>query len=275
MYEGVIPPHGTVDVPFTGQEAQSGLLHSIVVTGNGPPGTFQAKLVSRITGSLYEVELLAKNALDLNNSGVHPWSVDQDTESHIVLFNHTAEAKKAGVFISSQANLLWQHEFMLTPFETREISINDLQRHRTKNDGGKLLPDVAKDGVVTWMTPNSGDVTGRLMVTNRNTSMARNFSCGNYAGACSLSFGTNFSSIGTDDDLGMYNANASLCSYNPNGGGTCRNGTPIAGVVNYSWSIGDSSIITLSSADEQGKNSPLLHGVSAGNGTATVHASAG
>jgi hypothetical protein len=89
------PPHQTVEYVFTGQEAQSGLLHSVIISTKGTPGTYQAKLVSRSTGTLYQVELLAEETLEMNNAGVHPWTIQGDTESHIVLFNHSKSDKKS------------------------------------------------------------------------------------------------------------------------------------------------------------------------------------
>jgi hypothetical protein len=37
LYRGTIPPHQTDEYVFSGQEAQSGLLHSVVVTTEAKP----------------------------------------------------------------------------------------------------------------------------------------------------------------------------------------------------------------------------------------------
>src|SRR5271168_2191309 len=114
----------------------------------------------------------------MNNAGVHPWTIQGDTESHIVLFNHSKNDKKVGVFINTAGSTLWASETVLAASETREVSINKLQKDQIADDQGRRLPVGAKEGVVDWMSPESGDVTGRLMVTSRSAAMARNFSCG-------------------------------------------------------------------------------------------------
>jgi hypothetical protein len=271
-----IPPHQTGEYVFNGQEAQSGLLHSVIVTTKGTPGTYQAKLVSRSTGILYQVELLAKESLDVNNSGVHPWTVQGDAESHIVLFNHSRRDRKVGVFINSDSTILWANEMILAASETREISINKLQSEQIPDDQGRRLPITTKEGVVDWKTPDSGDITGRLMVTSRDAAMARNFSCGVYYGACQLSFNTLALDIPVGGVLPMYSASANYCVFptvsNQNHP-RCTYGSPTSGTVYYNWNVGPTSIITLNG--DGPSQSPNLRGVSAGSGTATLTASAG
>ncbi len=80
----------------------------------------------------------------------------------------------------------WAKEFVLAATETREISINEVEDRQLPDDHGVRLPKSTKQGVVNWMTPELGDVTGRLMVTSREAAMARNFSCGTYVWGCPL-----------------------------------------------------------------------------------------
>ena len=277
IHAGTIPPHEASEYVFSGQEAQSGLLHSIVLTTQAKPGTYQAKLVSRSTGSLYQVELLAKEILDINNAGVHPWSLRDDTESHIILFNHSKSDKKVGIFINTDS-ALWRKEMVLAASETREVSINELQNDQTPDDQGRRIPRRAKEGVADWMTPESGDVTGRLMVSSRDAAMARNFSCGTYTGVCDLTFSTLLEDIVVAGDLPMYTATASICIFptqsnqnNPR----CTLGNATQGTASYSWTVGATSIIELSSSAQQGRQSPNLLGVSPGTGSAVVTAAGG
>jgi hypothetical protein len=275
IHSVTLPPHQTAEYVFTGQEAQSGLLHSVVVTTQGTPGSYQAKLVSRSTGTLYQIELLAKERLDMNNMGIHPWTIHDDTESHIVLFNHSKSDKKVGVFINAAGSTLWSSETILAASETREISINKLQKEQIADDQGRRLPTSATEGVVSWMTPDSGDVTGRLMVTSRGNAMARNFSCGSYSGVCQLDFLTLDNYIGVAQTTALYQATANVCLFNPQAPNRCVNGDPTSGSVYTEWTVGATSIIALSSSTQGTISSPLLVGVSAGSGTATVNVSAG
>ena len=272
IHQGTIPPHQVGEYIFNGQEAQSGLLHSIVVSTKASPGSYQAKLVSRSTGALYEVELLAKETLEMKNAGVHPWTTQGDTESHIVLFNHSNADKKVGVFINA-GSTLWSHEMILAPSETSEISINKIREEQVPDDRGRRLPLGIFEGVVDWMTPESGDVTGRLMVTSRDAAMARNYSCGTYKSECNLSFATFYNDITPGEALEMYEADAEICiNSQPL---QCSNAETTSGTVNYNWNVGATSIISLNTSSQQTVAGPMLKGVSIGSGVAKVTASAG
>jgi hypothetical protein len=133
-----VAPHQTGEFVFKGIESISGLSHSVIVKGDGDPGSYQAKLVSRSDGRLYQVELLAKDGLDINNSGIHPWSIDDETESHLILFNHSNSPKKVGFTITSGTRQ-WRHEFMLAGMETREINFNEIEKQKTPDDFGRIL----------------------------------------------------------------------------------------------------------------------------------------
>jgi hypothetical protein len=275
LHTGTIPPYQTIDYAFSGQEAQSGLLHSVVVSTDAKPGTYQAKLVSRSTGILYQVELLAKETREMNNAGIHPWTVRGDNQSHVVLFNHSKNDAKVGVFISSGAATVWEKEMMLAPSETREVSINQLQSEQIPDDQGRRIPKSLKEGVVDWRTPDSGQLTGRLMVTSHADAMARNFSCGTYYGVCSFYFETFSSFVQAGGDGQLYEALADYCNFNPNAIQKCGPGTPTTGLVNYNWSVGATNIIGLKQASQQYVKMPTLHGVSAGTGYANVQVTAG
>jgi hypothetical protein len=267
-----VSPRASGEYAFSGVEAQSGLTHSVVVKAESGPGNYQAKLVSRSDGNLYEIELLAKDALDLNNSGIHPWSINGDTESHLILFNHSSTAKKVGFTITS-GTASWAHEFMLAASETREISFNDLEKEHIRDDSGRLLPPSAKEGVVDWMSPESGDVTGRLMVTSRTNAMARNFSCGGYKVLCSINFLTYAAAIAEGATDAMYGVADNFCiDSEPL---QCSSGTSTTGTANNYWTVGATNIIALSSSSQATVSSPTLTGVSVGNGTASVIATAG
>jgi hypothetical protein len=178
-----------------------------------------------------------------------------------------------GIFISAGAKTLWASETVLAPSETREVSINQLQSERIPDDYGRRIPITAKEGVADWRTPDSGQLTGRLMVTSHDRAMARNFSCGTYYGVCYLSFYTYYTDIAVGGVLPMYGASADYCNFNPNAPNRCVSGTPISGTVNYYWSVGAASIIALNTIPQLAK--PTLKGVSTGGGYANVQAQAG
>lgn len=267
-----VPAHQVGEYVLTGSEAQSGLQHSILVKTDASPGTYQAKVVSRSDGNLFQIELLAKDGLDVNNAGIHPWTVDSDTESHLILFNHSTEARKVGITITSGA-IRWTHEFMLPALETREISLNDLEKSKIKDDKGRTLPVSAKEGVINWMSPDQGAVTGRLMVTSSTAAMARNFSCGEIVVLCHINFITYASTIVQGLTDSMYDATPIFCT--TTSPLQCSGGGGGEGSAGFYWTVGATNIITLNSSTESSSASPVLKGISGGTGTAHVSVSAG
>jgi hypothetical protein len=132
-----------------------------------------------------------------------------------------------------------------------------------------------KEGVADWRTPDSGKVTGRLMVTSHDRAMARNFSCGTYYGICDLLIESLLEDIPDGATAQMYAATANYCDFNPNAQTKCINGSPTSGSVNYYWTVGATSIIALNSSSQQIVSTPKLKGVSPGSGYANVEAEAG
>lgn len=135
--------------------SQSGLLQSLFVETDKKPGEVLGKAVSRSDGNLYEVELLEKDQMDENNGGIHPWSVEGDSESHLLLFNYSSKPRVFGVGISN-GSILWDKEYALAPNETREISINELIQDEVPDRNGQVLRPGHERGVVNWMVPHSG-----------------------------------------------------------------------------------------------------------------------
>jgi len=79
--------------------------------------------------------------------------------------------------------------------------------------------------------------------------------------------------LGAGETEEMYGAAASICiDSQPL---QCANTSASNGTVNYYWNVGATNIITVNSSSQTTVASPLLTGVSAGNGTASVTASAG
>jgi hypothetical protein len=212
--------------------------------------------------------------MDENNGGIHPWSVEGDYESHLLLFNHSKMPQVFGVGISS-GTTLWDKKYTLAPNETREISINELIQDKVPDEKGRILGPSLQRGTVNWMVPDSGNATGRLMVTSRSGGMARNFSCGNFVVVCGFYFDTydnGLIPVGTNGDL--WSGNPEFCS--AWGPGQCSGGNQLGyGSASYSWTIGATSIIKATSSSQLTVQSPQVTGVAGGNGSGVAEAEAG
>ncbi len=171
-----VPPGTSRKLVLKDLEGDPTLQNSFVVYSDGAPGALMAKLVSKSDARLPQVELQAKDALDENNSGGHPWSIKQGVESTLLLFNH---GDKAQVFtVSVSGSDVWQKAYTLSPMQTKAVSIRSLIEDQVKDDNGKTLPRSASSGEISWLAADTTQVSGRLLQSNRSTGMARNFSCG-------------------------------------------------------------------------------------------------
>jgi len=270
-----IAPRHTVEFTLEDAASQSGLLQSLLIDTDKNPGEVEGKVVSRSDGTLYEIELLGKDRLDENNGGIHPWSVEDDNESHLLLFNYSAQPQKFDVAISNGA-ILWDKKYSLAPNETREISFNELIQDKVPDDKGQILSPDRPFGVVDWMVPDSGNATGRLMVTSRSNGMARNFSCGKYTILCGLDFvdmGNGVFDILSGASEYPWEAIPLFCmNYSPQ----CTGGSSASsGSASLTWTISPSSVIRPSSPSQLTAPSPLVTGVAPGAGTGNVEAAAG
>lgn len=269
-----LPARRTTEFVLQDAESQSGLLQSLVIHTDAKPGDVMSKVVSRSDGNLYEIELLGKDRWDENNGGIHPWTVEQDFVSHLLLFNYSDKPRTFGVGIWNGA-ILWDKKFTLAPKETREISFNQLIQDKVKDDKGQILDANHRRGVVNWMVPDSGEGTGRLMVTSRSQAMARNFSCGEYIVVCGSRVWANWELVPINSILmAGYTAEPQFCDeFSPS---QCTGGSQVSnGSANYNWSIGASTVIKPNTSSDQYAQSPNIYGVGPGTGSGYVEVTGG
>jgi hypothetical protein len=268
-----IPPRRTTEFTVSDASSQSGLLQSLIVESDRMPGEVLSKVVSRSDGNLYEIELLGKDQKDENNGGIHPWSVEDDSESHLLLFNYSAKPRVFGVGISNGA-IVWDKKYTLAPYETREISFNELIRDKVQDGNGQILRADLQRGAVNWMVPDSGEGTGRLMVTSHSRALARNFSCGSFIVVCGSQVWAAYDIIPINYMIAAYTAEPQYCDeFSPS---QCTGGSYVSnGSANYSWTVGASSVIKLNTPADQYAQSPNIYGVGLGTGSSSVVISAG
>lgn len=163
------------------------LQNSFLVQSDGNPGDVGAKLVSTSDSALAEVELEGKDLDASINGGDHPWNVENGNQSTLLLFNTSTDPQYFNVEISA-GSAQWRKAYLLQPMQTQSIGINELIRTGAKDDNGIALPDNIGSGQVAWHMPAKNAGRGRLLVSNLDTAMARNFSCGYVAELCEAIF---------------------------------------------------------------------------------------
>ncbi len=137
-----------------------------MVYSDGAPGALVAKLVSKSDSRAPQVELQAKDALDTNNAGGHPWSIKQGVESTLLLFNHGGKTQDFTVSVSGSE--VWQKSYTLAPMQTKAINIRALIENHVKDDNGKMLPQTTSAGEISWLAADATQVSGRLLQSDRS-----------------------------------------------------------------------------------------------------------
>jgi hypothetical protein len=251
-----VPAQSSKEVSLAGLIGDPNLQNSFLIVSDGGPGDVVAKLVARSDSQLREVELLGKDLKNPQNGGNHPWSLENGTNSTLLLFNTSGVPRYFNVAISAGLTV-WRKAYQLQPLQTKAISFLDLITNEVKDDKGNLLPKDIWSGQVQWHSPSANAGRGRLIQSNPDKAMARNFSCGFVAQLCEVDFaGTSYQANGSTVTFGSMNPYvcANTCSGTPVGPGGVGYG--------YSWSSSDSAIASVSGASDA--QSVQTYGASSG-----------
>jgi len=260
---------GTIKhLKLAGLEADPTLKNSFFVGSDGAPGDLLAKLVSvnDSDSEMQVVGILGKDEREMNNGGNHPWSIEHGNDSTILLFNHCAKPQPFYLLISGNS-VQWQKTYALAPMQTEAISVRQLIEDQTKDDNGKVLPKNVQSGQVGWWNQDMGLGKGRLLLSNRENGMARNFSCSTLRGLCGIIYNQQITTFANGNTVIFASAIALVCEvYAVN---QC-NGTADTGTGGYStsWSSQNPAIASISGPSNQ--SNVNLYGAGAGSTTANV-----
>jgi len=263
-----VPPGQTREVVLDNLQGAPDLKNSFLVLSSGMPGDLLAKLVAKAPQRLGEVELLAKDQMDPDNVGIHPWSTADGTESTLLLFNHSTGPQTFQVHLSS-GGAFWHKNYELQSMQTEEINIGELIANKTPDDSGKTIPSGSKSGVATWMLAHHGVGKGRILQSNAGTGMARSFSCNYYGTVAGAEWSSNTSSVpdGQTVNVGGVTAMIDLVTSGNGCTGTFEDYGSGEG-YEYSYSSSNSSVAAVT--DPTGPNAEV-EGIS--DGAATIYGS--
>jgi len=227
-----------------------------------------AKLVSASDTALHEVELQAKDQSEMANAGNHPWSIEGNTESTLLLFNHSTTPQNFDVSIFA-GSVTWQRTWKLAPLETTAVSLRDLIQNETKDNSGNVLPKSVTSGELNWMDVNPTYGSGRLLQSDRATAMARNFSCGYSGLLCGADYDEYQETFADGDVIDFAELQPLTCtSGTQNACSGQQTGT--GGSFSYSWISETTTVASI--ANDTGANQTVnLLGVSPGTSTINGH----
>jgi hypothetical protein len=263
--ELTVPARSSKEVGLDILEGDPDLRNSFMVVSDGAPGDLAVKLVSKSESRLREVELEAKDEKDENNGGSHPWTLEEGTESTLLLFNHSEEVNKFTVLIGAGA-ARWEKDYFLEPMQTVAISVRNLMQNEVKDNVGRTLPGAVLTGDINWTTPDSGVGKGRILQSNPDKAMARNFSCGAQRFVCGVNFVPGITNFTPGDTVGFGSLQVGFCQ----GPGGCVVSEQSSGSARISWSSASPSVAAISGSNTL--SSVNLFG--AGPGTSTTKGTA-
>ena len=252
-----LPASSSRQITLDGLTGDSSLQDSFIEEDDGDPGDIQVKILSEIDSPQSEIELIGKDFNDPENGGNHPWTIENGTTSALLLFNQSDQVQSFNVEIAA-GGTVWRKLYRLQPMQTQAININDLVKTGEKDDIGKAFPSDVWWGQVAWSVPRRSAGRGRLLQSNPNTAMARNFSCGWNLMACNayLNLNPGLIAVGGTEEYATMEVQTCM--------NTCL-GDPVGSeqANNYFWSSEDSSIASIAGFD--GSGNVQVTGVGAGS----------
>jgi hypothetical protein len=259
----VVPASGTAIAELSGLQGDPDLQNSFEVVSDQPPGDVVDKISSQSETGIRRVELPGKDLENSHNSGNHPWTVADGTDSTILLFNETAAEENFTVQVAS-GQTVWTKRYTIAPLATKAIGINRLIADQVKDDKGNVLPMSLEGGEASWFEAQQFGGTGRLLQSNPSQFAARSFSCGYYGVVSGGTWYPDVTSemVGQTNDLGELDAEISLTEDVYSCTGTDEGPS---NEYYYGWDSEDTSIATIS-GDNTFSN-VNVEGVSAGNAT--------
>lgn len=240
------------------------LRNSFSVSSDAKPGAVISNLILRGQEQYPVIQLIGKDP-GVANGGGHPWTIANDNRSTALLFNSSEKEQLFNVNIVANG-VKWHQEYHLQPSETRAISVNDLINNQVKDLRGKTLPAAAMTGEISWFTIDPDNSAGRVLVSNTQSGLARNFSCGYNLVLCGISM-YNPSVVFSLAELGdLGPLSSEICTaYDPN---ACSGGQYSSGDGGaYSWWSNSTSIAPLSGSGSNASAS--FYGSGSGVGSAT------
>ena len=250
-------------------KGKNGVRHSISITSDQQAGMVQSKVTSRSDGALYQVELPGKDSLDAENAGGHPWTIADGTAATLILHNFSQKPIRYDVRLVQNATV-WHQSRTLSANDTRTLDIRHLIEDRVPDAKGNVLSPSVLTGVAYWSLSDPGAGTGRLLVSNPKTQLARNFSCGYTDVVCGMNlsvFNDGFFWMGNTGEYG--DALGQICvTWGP---GYCNGATNTGGSGGSAyWSLGNTSIVNFNSPSDQYSQYPFFKAVAPGKTTAWV-----
>ena len=255
-----VPGQSSMTVPLASLNGDPQMRNSFVVQSDAAKGTLYASLTVFGGNTFRAVQLLGRDAWQPYNGGAHPWTTAGGATSTLLLFNYSSTPQTFYVWISG-GGVQWRQRYELAALETKALDVGNLVATGAKDEVGQILPPDVTGGVAQWTTFSFGKGTGRLLVTQPGTGLARNFSCQQTADLCGTSSMDNSSlsfPVQTSGQMGPFWADCCMTTIGVCGG---INNGPMGWGAN--WTSYNTSVASIPSSQNQ--TAVQINGVSAGS----------
>ena len=255
----LIPPMSIKTMRLEGLQGAPELKNSFVLESDVAPGDLVSTLAASGTLPPFSVELIGKDSGELQNGGTHPWSLDEGTESTLLLFNPDHSPQDFDVHITGGA-VSWVKRYKLLSYETKSLSLRALADDEVKDDAGATLSRDVLSGQVGWSAWGSGEQgRGRMLQSNRSLGVARNFSCSANSRICSASFADLVDPFMDGSTVGMGVMDTNVCSVQ---GDQCHGAQSYTRPSIATWSSANTQIAAIAAPSPM--STVQVHGVTPG-----------
>lgn len=260
-----LQPMSVRQVALSDLAGDAALKNSFVITSDGAPGDVISNLIVLGGDGMQPVQLIGKDS-QVNNGGGHPWNIDQGDRATVFLFNRSSSEELFNVNIVANGTR-WHQEYSLKPAETKSIDIHQIVADQVADKNGNKLPTGATSGEVSWFTVDPGKGSGRVLISNAQSGLARNFSCGYNLVLCGSFLYNSVATFGIGADGYLGAISDYTCTAWANNACSGQQYDSGNGGYSYSWRSNSTGIapITGSTTNSSGE----FYGQSTGSGTGT------
>jgi hypothetical protein len=260
-----LQPMSVRQVTLSDLASDPALKNSFVITSDGAPGDVISNLIVLGGDGMQPVQLIGKDS-QVNNGGGHPWNIDQGDRATVFLFNRSSSEELFNVNIVANGTR-WHQEYSLKPAETKSIDIYKIVGDQEADKKGKKLPANATSGEVSWFTVDPGKGSGRVLISNAQSGLARNFSCGYNLVLCGSFLYNSVATFGISADGYLGAISDYTCTAWANNACSGQQYDSGNGGYSYSWRSNSTGIapITGSTTNSSGE----FYGQAGGTGTGT------
>jgi hypothetical protein len=248
-----VPPLTSKAIPFHQLPGDPEIQNSFSVVTDADKGQVISSLRSRPTDDSDQVvDLPNQDPKKPANGGQHPWIIDKNTSSYLLLYNaDESSARNVGVMLYTDIGR-FSKSVQVMQGHTVALPVDDiLKEMKGVNSSDTASPQAEQSqspqrGIITWLSLDASTVFGRMLQVDKTRLQTKNFSCLTEYIACAATVFPNTTlAPGESNTLwGYANVCPSSGACSCDGGTACTYQTQT--VNNNYWSVDNSSIASFS-----------------------------